>query len=168
MARPALGCQVNPLVFHLIYHTESFRTRLIFYFRLRGTGLLSFCRLVEGGFDADGGARTRFQLDRSLLSVLVDRWRPETHTFHLPCGEMAPTLQDVAYLLGLPLVGPAVGPRVVPRAWLDDLEARFAPVQRVEAAGPLHPHPRGKVGGPARNWLLQFQVCNVICLSTYL
>ena len=110
MARPALGWQVNPLVFHLIYHTESFRTRLIFCFWLRGAGLISFCHLVEGGFDADGGARTRFQLDRSLLSALVDGWRPETHTFHHPCGEMAPTLQDVAYLLGLPLVGPAVGP----------------------------------------------------------
>ena len=114
------------------------------------------CRLVEGGPVPDGGARSRFQLDRSLLTALVDRWRPETHTFHLPCGEMAPTLQDVAYLLGLPLVGPAVEPRVVPRTWLDDLEARFAPVQRVEVAGLLHPHPCGKVGGPARNWLLQF------------
>src|SRR5438132_12404441 len=104
MARPALGCQVNPLVFHFIYHTESFRTRLIFYFRLRGAGLLSFCRLVEGGFDTDGGAKTRFQLDRSLLFALVDRWRLETHTINLPYGEIAPTLQDDNYLLGLPLV----------------------------------------------------------------
>src|SRR6266540_6161949 len=138
------------------------------FFRLRAAGLLSLCRLVEGGPGPDGGARTRFQLDRSLLSALADRWRPETHMFHLPCGEMAPTLHDVTYLLGLPLVGPAVEPRVVPRTWLDDLEACFAPVQRVEDAGPLDLHPRGKVGGPARNWLLQFQVCNVICLSTYL
>src|SRR5438105_11620487 len=143
-------------------------THLLFCFTLRAAGLLSLCRLVEGGPGADRGAKMRFQLDRSLLSELGDRWRLETHTFHLPCGEMAPNLQDVAYLLGLPLVGPAVGPRVVPRTWLDDLEARFAPVQRVEDAGPLDPHPRGKVGGPARNWLLQFQVCNVICLSTYL
>ena len=45
------------------------------------------------------------QLDRSLLTALVDRWRPKTHMFHLPCGEMTPTLQDVAYLLGLPIVG---------------------------------------------------------------
>ena len=50
------------------------------------------------------------KLDRSLLSALVDRWRPETHTFHLPCGEMAPTLQDVAMMLGLPITGDAVGP----------------------------------------------------------
>ena len=47
----------------------------------------------------------RFSYDRSLLSCLVDRWRPEMHTFHFPWGEMAPTLQDVAFLLGLPLAG---------------------------------------------------------------
>lgn len=36
--------------------------------------------------------------DRSLLSCWADRWRPETHTFHLPCEEMTITLQDVAML----------------------------------------------------------------------
>src|SRR5438128_8430450 len=96
------------------------------FFRLHAISLLSLCRLVEGGPGPDGGAKTRFQLDRSLLSALVDRWRPETHTFHLPCGEMALTLQDVAYLLGLPLV--SCRARVVPPTWLDNLEARFADV----------------------------------------
>ncbi|KAF8701353.1 hypothetical protein HU200_033683 [Digitaria exilis] len=47
---------------------------------------------------------TRFQYDMSLIAALLDRWRPETHTFHLPVGEMAPTLQDAAMLLGLPEV----------------------------------------------------------------
>ena len=110
-----------------------------------------------------------FQLDRSLLCALVDRWRPETHTFHLPCGEMALTLQDVMYLLGLPLVDDAVGPRVVPPTWLDDLEDRFADVDRMEAVGLLEPHPlAGRQAGPLRKWLLQFQVRNVTCFSTYL
>jgi hypothetical protein len=27
-------------------------------------------------------------MDGPLLSALVDRWHPETHSFHLPCGEM--------------------------------------------------------------------------------
>ena len=49
----------------------------------------------------------------------------DTLTFHLPCGEMTPMLQDVAYLLGLPIVGEAVGPRVVAASWKDDLEARL-------------------------------------------
>ncbi|KAK1646035.1 hypothetical protein QYE76_063840 [Lolium multiflorum] len=37
--------------------------------------------------------------------TLVDRWRPETHTFHLRAGEMTPTLQDVSMILGLPIQG---------------------------------------------------------------
>ena len=104
------------------------------------------------------------KLDRSLLTALVDRWRPETHTFHLPCGEMTPTLQDMTYLLGLPIVGDAVGPRVVPASWKDDLEERFAPVQRVAAAEPINPHPRA--AGPSKIWLLQFTIRISIHLYT--
>ncbi|RVW84511.1 Serine/threonine-protein phosphatase 7 long form-like [Vitis vinifera] len=40
-------------------------------------------------------------LDWGLITSLVERWRPETHTFHLPVGEMTITLQDVAVILGL-------------------------------------------------------------------
>ena len=65
-------------------------------------------------------------------------------------------LQDVAYLLGLPIVGEAVGPRVVAALWKDDLEARFALVDRVEEAGPINPHPRA--AGPLKTWFLQFTV----------
>ncbi|XP_016195952.1 serine/threonine-protein phosphatase 7 long form homolog [Arachis ipaensis] len=44
----------------------------------------------------------------ALLSALVERWRPETHTFHLPVGEVTVTLEDVSYILGLPINGEAV------------------------------------------------------------
>ncbi|RYR21836.1 hypothetical protein Ahy_B03g067147 isoform A [Arachis hypogaea] len=44
-----------------------------------------------------------FILDEPLVSAFVERWRPETHTFHMPFGECAITLQDVAYQLGLPV-----------------------------------------------------------------
>ena len=100
----------------------------------------------------------RFQFDMSLLTALLDRWHPETHTFHLPVGEMTPTLQDVAMLLGLPCAGRAVGAEDVGLSWRDDLLARFAGVQRNELALPYRPLPANHAHGPTKRWLLQFSV----------
>ena len=100
----------------------------------------------------------RFQFDMSLLAALLDRWRPETHTFHLPVGEMTTTLQDVAMLLGLPCAGRAVGAEDVGLSWRDDLLARFAGVQRNELALPYRPLPENHAHGPTKRWLLQFSV----------
>ena len=47
-------------------------------------------------------------IDWSLITCLVERWRPETHTFHVPVREMTITLQDVAIILGLRIDGPAI------------------------------------------------------------
>ena len=47
------------------------------------------------------------RVDRALVTALVERWRQETHTFHLPLGEATVTLLDVAVLTWLPIEGHA-------------------------------------------------------------
>ncbi|XP_022154173.1 serine/threonine-protein phosphatase 7 long form homolog [Momordica charantia] len=67
---------------------------------LRASGFYGFARL---GF---------IQLDWHFITALVERWRPETHTFHMPDGECTITLKDVAVQLGLPVDGEPVTGRV--------------------------------------------------------
>ena len=58
-----------------------------------GTGLLPLasCSLDTG--------------DRGLLFAFVEKWHDQTSSFHLPVGEMTITLDDVASLLHLPIIG---------------------------------------------------------------
>ena len=47
-------------------------------------------------------------VDPALVEAFVERWYPETNTFHLPWGEMTITLHDVALLTGLNIDGDSV------------------------------------------------------------
>lgn len=67
--------------------------------RLRAAKLLPFITMAQRPMPVYNGP---------ALTALVDRWRPETHTFHLPCGELTVTLEDVAIILALPIQGRAV------------------------------------------------------------
>ncbi|KAK1400780.1 serine/threonine-protein phosphatase 7 long form-like [Heracleum sosnowskyi] len=57
----------------------------------------------------DGVSRlSHIQIDWSLITALIERWRSETHSFQLPFGECTISLQDVRILLGLGIDGPAI------------------------------------------------------------
>jgi len=43
--------------------------------------------------------------DTGLILGFMERWHPETNTFHLPIGEMIISLDDVWSLLHLPITG---------------------------------------------------------------
>ncbi|KAL4332224.1 hypothetical protein GQ457_07G045710 [Hibiscus cannabinus] len=46
-----------------------------------------------------------YKIVPALIAGLVERWRPETHTFHFPFGECTITLEDVIVQLGVPING---------------------------------------------------------------
>jgi len=44
-------------------------------------------------------------IDKGFLCAFVERWHAETHSFHMPVGELTITLDDVSNLLHLPIIG---------------------------------------------------------------
>ncbi|XP_045802465.1 protein MAIN-LIKE 1-like [Trifolium pratense] len=66
-------------------------------------------RYVEGWMTASGLRsleRTSLnKVDPNLISAFVERWHPETSSFHMSFGEMTITLDDVTCLLHIPIRG---------------------------------------------------------------
>lgn len=142
--------------------------------RLSAAGLLTFVQMTQARMHYDArepkqkqmGAHSkrRQNIDKSLLMALVDRWRPETHTFHLPCGEMTITLQDVSMLTGLPLAGQAIVLPDPPEDWRDDIVSRYACILPRYATGDTDDDEdkiffsEKETHGPTLKWLSQFEV----------
>ena len=76
-----------------------------------------FISVPEGGLDprivayiVDAGLEEllwvpNIDLDHALITALVESWRPETQSFHLPHGEMTITLQEMEVIMGVPVDG---------------------------------------------------------------
>ncbi|MBA0867421.1 hypothetical protein Goshw_030218 [Gossypium schwendimanii] len=58
-----------------------------------------------------------YKLDLKLISALIERWRPETHTFSIPCKECTITLEDLQLQLRLPVDGSALTESVQSVDW---------------------------------------------------
>ena len=56
-------------------------------------------------------------LVHATLTALIDQWRPETHSFHLQCGEMTVTLEDWGMITAMPIEGHALTGRVERTNW---------------------------------------------------
>ncbi|KAK9998527.1 hypothetical protein SO802_018130 [Lithocarpus litseifolius] len=121
--------QQGPSIQDVLKRQDVHRSSFLWDAPLEGEEVLGVlkCRhrekgLLEGGVDPriaayitdaglDGLLRVpNIDIDHALITALVERWRPKTHTFHLPHGEMTITLHDMEVIMGVPVVGlPVVG-----------------------------------------------------------
>uniref|UniRef100_A0A453L8U5 Aminotransferase-like plant mobile domain-containing protein n=1 Tax=Aegilops tauschii subsp. strangulata TaxID=200361 RepID=A0A453L8U5_AEGTS len=62
-------------------------------------------------------------LNAAAITALTDRWRPETHSFHLRTGEMTVTLQDIAMIAGLPIEGNPLCMSTDSAGWREQMHA---------------------------------------------
>jgi hypothetical protein len=85
----------------------------------------------------------------AALSALVDKWRPETHSFHLPCGEMTITLQDVSMVLALPIRGHAVTGSTSSIGWRERVQELLG----IAPDPPTPPAKDSKTSGVSLKWL---------------
>jgi hypothetical protein len=75
---------------------------------LRRANLLPITNIIHRGMP---------DFNAPAITTMVDRWRSETHSFHLPCDKMTVTLENVAMILGLPIRGQTVTDLYDPVGW---------------------------------------------------
>ncbi|KAD4384177.1 hypothetical protein E3N88_24345 [Mikania micrantha] len=89
----------GPMDDRVLYLGAKHQARNLFLNPQEGESCTMDFRRGDGSF---------WRLDRALIEALVERWRPETNTFHLPFGEATVTLEDVNVEWGLPIEGVAL------------------------------------------------------------
>ncbi|QHO54387.1 uncharacterized protein DS421_2g56320 [Arachis hypogaea] len=142
-------------------HGMMLDDRIVLYLQM--AGLYHLARLNESWF----------WLDKLLVSAFVERWRPETHTFHMPFGECTIILQDVAYHLGLLIDGQCMcrianrdvvklaGPLQLLQSWIF---WRFPDSGRTDMMFSIGRWPRGyqsslsDKGARVANWILRIDL----------
>nr|XP_023892649.1 serine/threonine-protein phosphatase 7 long form homolog [Quercus suber] len=93
--------QARPSIQTVLRRQPMYRSSLLWDARLEGeiAAYITDARL-------DGLLQVpHMDLDHTLITALVERWRPETHSFHLSHGEMTITLQDMEVIMGVPVDG---------------------------------------------------------------
>jgi hypothetical protein len=97
------------------------------------------------------------KFNQTALTALLDRWRPETHSFHLPCGEMTVTLEDFAMITALPIDGEALTGRVDGNGWRE----RVFGLTGRQPPAPLEGVKDTRTSGVPYRWLREMGQCPV-------
>lgn len=76
--------------------------------KMKSWDLENECELVRMKFSRTGLAflqKASGSISKLMVTAFVERWHPETNTFHMPFGEMTITLEDVERITGLKIDG---------------------------------------------------------------
>ena len=111
------------------------------------------------------------EIDHNLITAFVERWRPKTHTFHLPHGETTITLKDVKVLLGIPIDGEAIV-GTTDLTWADECQNILGIVtnrvvlkgQRIQINRLLEKVDQGLLDGAAEVVVHQYAWCYILAL----
>ncbi|GMP63753.1 hypothetical protein CsSME_00025321 [Camellia sinensis var. sinensis] len=99
----------------LKYHNHSSKIHLWLWWEYGNNA--TFVNIVEISRLAHLAHCTYRFVNKIVVSSFIKRWQLETNTFHLTIGEMTITLDDVATILGFPIVGKSISVRKLSEKW---------------------------------------------------
>ena len=99
-------CFLSSYSLYFLFFQEDTRFRVHSHTHIQPSAII-IPYLKQVGF-AKVAKISSLKIDSKLVVTFLERWRPETHTFHLPTGECTITLEDVSMLFGLRINGKPV------------------------------------------------------------